>query len=518
MNHAEGVRLRERVASLQDDFGCLRHRESACSKEPCREIVSLEVLHDDVRSSVVERTDVEHPGNVFAPQAHGRARLTKEASDRVGLLERGRKHELEGHALAKGDMRGRNDDAHPSDSEDSIDAELPRQHLPDLDGAVRRTLIMHSTPKGLSVRHEMASLIFAQKRNGRHLFSRVRNSLCRPNSALRGRLRCVVLLPSKAPRGDKMRRAHVPQLVLGTVAMLGLARPAFAQGSQQAAAAQVLYDEGRRLVSEGHAPEGCAKLAESNRIDPAVGTRFYLADCYERVGRTASAWATFLEVATASKLRGHAEREALAKARAAALEPHLSKLTIVVESPAEAEQVFHDDVALGRASWGTAMPVDPGVHVLRAEASGRTPWRGTLTVSPGGSARARVPALATSLSTALAKDSPAPRSSARNVGLGLGAFGLVALGVGAFSGVEAIGKNADSKEFCDGNKCNAEGKSLRDDSMSAAWVSNISLAVGAITVAAGAYLFFVVAPSSQASATRVGVGVGPSSVSLGGAF
>lgn len=312
-----------------------------------------------------------------------------------------------------------------------------------------------------------------------------------------------------------MKRSFVRSFVLGTLAVMAMARASAAQESQQAAAAQVLYDEGRRLVGEGRAAEGCAKLAESNRVDPAVGTRFYLADCYERVGRTASAWAIFLEVATASKLRGHAEREALAKTRATALEPHLSKLTILVDASDEGERIHQDGVALGRASWGVPIPVDPGVHTVTAEAKGRTSWKGTVTVAQGGAATLRVPPLSPAAVELSPETQDTGRHTGRTVGVGLGAVGLVAVGVGAFAGAQALAKNSDSKALCDGNRCSPEGKTLRDESISAAWVSNVSMAVGGLALAAGAYLFFTSSPSKRANTQ---LNVGRSAFLLGGTF
>src|SRR5262245_36723730 len=60
-------------------------------------------------------------------------------------------------------------------------------------------------------------------------------------------------------------------------------------------AAQALFDQGRALVTLGRFAEACPKLAESLRLDPGIGTMLWLADCYENVGRSASAWATFRE-------------------------------------------------------------------------------------------------------------------------------------------------------------------------------------------------------------------------------
>src|SRR5688500_5523674 len=64
------------------------------------------------------------------------------------------------------------------------------------------------------------------------------------------------------------------------------------------AAAEALFDQGLRLMKQNSFSEACPKLEESNRIDPAVGTLLYLGECYERVGKTASAWATFREAAS----------------------------------------------------------------------------------------------------------------------------------------------------------------------------------------------------------------------------
>src|SRR5580700_6879370 len=108
------------------------------------------------------------------------------------------------------------------------------------------------------------------------------------------------------------------------------ARPAGAQATaQDQAVAQSLYDEAKKLMTANRWPDACPKLEESQRLDPTPVTEFYLADCYERAGRTASAWTTFLDLAAGEHKNGgtkEAEREKVARDRAKALEPKLSQL------------------------------------------------------------------------------------------------------------------------------------------------------------------------------------------------
>ena len=87
------------------------------------------------------------------------------------------------------------------------------------------------------------------------------------------------------------------------------------------AGAQALFSEAKKLMSAGKYAEACPKLEESQRIAPATGTKFNLGDCYEHVGRSASAWAAFLSVAASARNANQGAREKAARDRAKALEP-----------------------------------------------------------------------------------------------------------------------------------------------------------------------------------------------------
>ena len=61
-----------------------------------------------------------------------------------------------------------------------------------------------------------------------------------------------------------------------------------------------LFREAGALVDAGQPERACPKYEESLRLYDSVNTRYFLADCYERTGKMASAWAHFLEVAAGS--------------------------------------------------------------------------------------------------------------------------------------------------------------------------------------------------------------------------
>src|SRR5690349_12341464 len=118
--------------------------------------------------------------------------------------------------------------------------------------------------------------------------------------------------------------------VSGLLVLIGLtfSVPALAQQEAKAAAVSA-FDEARRLSEAGQVAEACLKFGESQRLDPQLGTLLHLADCLERNGQTASAWASFRDAAELAATRGD-QRQALAEERAASLLPRLSKLQIEV--------------------------------------------------------------------------------------------------------------------------------------------------------------------------------------------
>ena len=86
-----------------------------------------------------------------------------------------------------------------------------------------------------------------------------------------------------------MRCFFIPAGV--TIALSVASAPASAQSvpPDQRAAAETLFNEGRRLMALGRYAEACPVFEESQRLDAGIGTLLNLADCYKKSGRTASA-------------------------------------------------------------------------------------------------------------------------------------------------------------------------------------------------------------------------------------
>jgi hypothetical protein len=308
---------------------------------------------------------------------------------------------------------------------------------------------------------------------------------------------------------------------------MGLSTSAFAEGgSSSKAAAEALFNEGRRLAGEGHFAEACPKFEASQKSDPALGTLLNLADCYEKVGKTASAWAQYREAIPLARAAGSQERIDLATGRATALEAHLSTLTIRVPASHEGVTVGRDGAPVDSGELGSAIPVDPGEHEVTASAPGHKPWSTKVQVKPdsdkvvvdvpeleAGPATETVTTAPTSQETSAATGSS---SAQRPIAIAVGAVGVVGLGLGAFFGISANSSWKDAKGGCTDYpyQCSSDALGQRDSASTKATVSTIAFIAGGVALAAGTVLWFT-APSGSSS---VALGVGPGSVTARGSF
>ncbi len=309
----------------------------------------------------------------------------------------------------------------------------------------------------------------------------------------------------------------------GTLTALSIvASPARSETKAESeAAAQTLYDEATAEMDAHRYDAACPKLEEVTRLVPeGLGARLTLAQCYEGVGKLASAWTQYAMVAPRAKRAGQSARANSAEAKMAELAPHVAKLTLEIERATREIadlQITRDGIEAGPSQWGVAIPIDRGPHVIVASAPGRVALRREIVVDDGAASTVEVGPLAAvvgPLAGPLAKPErlPPPTPAQRNwqapMGFVVGGLGIASAGIGFVLGGLAIGKAGDASGECDQNlTCTARGMSLRKEGRILADTSTGLLVVGGVSTATGIVLV-ATAPTSKSVRARAAVGAG----------
>jgi len=309
--------------------------------------------------------------------------------------------------------------------------------------------------------------------------------------------------------------------------------------AQDRAAAEALFSEAGALYQQGRYPEACAKLADSQKLDPAVGTMLNLARCYEKMGRTATAWLTFLDAAAAAKRAHQQERESAARHAAEALAPSLPKLTIQVSETVAADkgEIKRDGTVLPSTLWNTSVPVDPGDHDIECTAPGKKPWSTRVRAEAGRLLTVAVPPLedAPLPPAALGGSTPgsdegaaaqaaSARSTRRTLAVVAGGLGVVGIGVGTVLGLQAKADGDAVKEACPTKYCDDANLQRIESANQKATGSTIAFAVGGAALVAGVVLWLTApsAPKAEGKGTALAltpsVARGGASLSLTGAW
>jgi hypothetical protein len=327
------------------------------------------------------------------------------------------------------------------------------------------------------------------------------------------------------------------RVVLAIAIGVILAAASSAAFADSRTAAEAEFVKGKKLLKDGKTAEACAAFELSQKLDPQFGTQYNLALCFEKLGRVASAWILFRELAQRD---GNATRKKDSARRSVDLEAQLTKLLITIDAPAAGLEILRDGVDVTQMV-GIEDPVDPGRYHIVARAPGLASWEMDVEVSgAGATVTVEIPKLREPPEQRLEEpatepgqlpepvaepvDAPDPASPmpARKKGaIVLGGAGGVALVVGLVYGAKARSSWADVQSLCgsdlvcpDQHLANAE--QLVEDTRSAGNLSSVLVGAGAVAVA-GAIWLWVTAPEPAAD-DRVGLQlapqVGPSGVGL----
>jgi hypothetical protein len=295
-----------------------------------------------------------------------------------------------------------------------------------------------------------------------------------------------------------------------------------ALAQRDATTGEALFRAGRAAVDKGDFSTACPKFEESNRLDPALGTVFNLADCDEHIGKIASAWQLFKEVA--QRLPTGDDRIAIANARASALEPRLPKLVLHVKTTLPpGATVLRDGVELGNASFDLPIPIDPGDHVIVVKAPGRADreFLARANVSQTSEVALDVGPVAVTPTRGVNVDTGVTSSSGsgRNaLGISLLVLGGAGIATGLVTGAVALSAKNTVDDGCDVNRqCTDVALEAADRGKTAANISTVAFTVGLVGTAAGVFVLLLNKGESKpaSAATRAPV---EATLVPGGAF
>lgn len=292
-----------------------------------------------------------------------------------------------------------------------------------------------------------------------------------------------------------MKTMYRAALVLGLVLFAGTAHA----DSKSAAAADLLFQQGRELFSQEKYAEASDRFLRSNQLDPAVGTLLNLGDCYKRLGKSASAVAAYRDAGTLAKSRADDKRLAVAEDEVRQLEPKLARLRIVIGAATQGATLLLNGEPVDPSKFASPTPVDPGEETLEASAPGRKSWFVTVQAEAGTIKTITVPALES-------------RSPGNPLATGLEIGGGIALGAALTFGAIAMFKWSSVEDACPEQRCPTR-RALNEQSGAAntaqilAHASTVTAIVGAAALGLGLYL-------DLGTSKRVAVGVDGPTVAL----
>lgn len=324
-----------------------------------------------------------------------------------------------------------------------------------------------------------------------------------------------------------MRNLIIVVASLGSLAVANADTPA---------EAIALFDQGIKDMQAGKYELACRELSASLVKYPDSGTKGALAECYTQIGKVASAWKLWKDLADTAPLNLRSE----AAANAAALEPRLPRYVVQLTAVTPGITVTINSTNVPDPTLAVPLPLDPGEVVATAYAPQYKSWQQRFEAREGATVTIEVPALeplpqapepkatTTAQQPTVAPTAYVDNSSARTkrhvIGGAAVLVGLAAVGVGGYFGATASSKWKSAQDRCGGDidSCSfadiGPAQQDVDDARSAASKSTYSFIGGGILVAVGAVVWFT-APAKE-SRVLVAPSVGPhsSGVTLSATF
>jgi hypothetical protein len=280
--------------------------------------------------------------------------------------------------------------------------------------------------------------------------------------------------------------------------------------------ARSLFQEARALIAAGDYATALGKLERVATFKRTPQIVYYIGVCHEKTGKLVMALGEYRIALADAQAAGTREVVREAQASVASLEPRIPLLTLTKGEGAQAATIRVDGKEVGDAAMAEPMPLDPGTHVIEAQAQGFEPFRRQTTLSERDRSSIEVALVektadAPPASVADTTDGPTEGdNSTVDVGQtisegGSSTLGWIVTGVGvaalATSGyffAQRSSAISDLDERCGPyrDQCPASAQGTYDDGKKYTTFGNIALGVGAVGVVTGVILLVTSGGSS----------------------
>jgi hypothetical protein len=324
-------------------------------------------------------------------------------------------------------------------------------------------------------------------------------------------------------------------LVIGTLAvcLVATASPHVARADEPSAAvldkAREQFRKALSLEVAGNYEAALSMFKEVALIKSTPQVRFHIATCEEKMGDWVQAIGSYrLALHEAQQANAKDVTDAAGEA-IATLEPKIPKLTITRGDGAKVASVELDGRALGGASVGAPMSVNPGPHVIKASAPGREPIQVEMTVAeretkqvelvlppaPEGAAAGGLGSGASAGDAA-----PAGPSAMKVAGFVTAGAGVVGLGISGVFFLMRQGAISDLDDQCgpDGTQCPADAQATFDNGQTYSTVATATFIGGLGALALGTVLILAAPKSPKRVGLVAGVTGSGASATLVGHF
>ncbi len=307
--------------------------------------------------------------------------------------------------------------------------------------------------------------------------------------------------------------------VATTTTSVAFAAPPATASAPAPSEAQARFEEGRALLKAGRPADAIPKFVASIAAEPTLAALLNLADCYERIGKLASAHARFRQAQELAKAKDPIRSDE-ARKRAEILEPRLSTITLLPPAHGDGVRVWVDGIEVPSSEWGKPRPYDSGPHEVVSQDRRGARHKSVADVPLADATRITAPIEVDAPDAPIVNPTASPIGPApppaepdgrpmRTVGLVTGGVGLAAIATGVVTGIVALGAKSDLKDACAAYpRCPADQRGelvdLDDRAHTFGTVSTITIIAGSALVIAGALLYLTAPSRSSSPSARSG--------------